>query len=311
VNTAKPQKQFVSEGVSIIGAGLMGSAYATRLSSLGVPVTISNRTRAKAEAVAKQLPNVNVAATLHDCVRATPNTLVACSPAPAAIGAICEQLAGVARDRHVMFIVDSGLPEARLMEELVFDKGGAASVTNVALFGAVMNVMQGAGALINASGKSVAAETIEERVLPLLGLFGAPTYHAGGTATAAAFAMGGHMAFMPTMYALMHYVAMMQKSGVDAKVATEYFQATNRTLIEGFVPMLAGAFGAHDYSLFLGSHQLFKDIHALVAETCKSLKIDDQLAQLMSRYHERAMKDAAVGTKSFHSVHEIIAKPAQ
>ncbi|HEY8072464.1 MAG TPA: NAD(P)-binding domain-containing protein [Labilithrix sp.] len=295
-----------AEGVSVVGTGTMGAAYIVRLSALGVPVTVWNRTAAKAAALAAAHRNVTVAETLLGCVQASRTVLVACSPTREAVGAVCEQLASAVRDKHVVFIVDAGLPQARMMEEILFEKGHAASVTNAALFGTAFAAMEGKGAVINASGRSVAADDVAARVVPFLGLFGATTYHPGGTAIASRFAMAGHMAFMPAFYALVHYVALMKKSGIDGNTALAYFQSTNRAMAEGFGPMLAAAFEKHDYSLFFGSHALFADIHDGVAETCKTEGVDARLAELMAEYHREAMREPAVAAKSFHSVHELI-----
>ncbi len=101
----------------------------------------------------------------------------------------------------------------------------------------------------------------------------------------------------------------MRQSGVDATTAVEYFQATNRTCVEGLVPLFAPTFQNRDYSAFGGSHQLFKDIQDLLVQTCTTLGVDHRLALLMSAYHERALGDPALASKSFHSVYEVICPP--
>ena len=305
-NPARAPKWLLDEGASVIGTGTMGAAYTARLARLGVPVTVFNRTAAKAAEVAKTYRGVKVADTVADCARASHTILVACSPTPAAISFACEQLAGVVRDRHVTFIVDSGLPQARLLEETLADKGKAATVTNVALFGTPYAVMEGTGAIVNASGRAASADVVGERVLPLLSLFGAASYHPGGTAAAAYFAMAGHAAYMPIVYGLMHYVALMSKSGVGSQVALEYFQTTAGAMASVFAPMLAAAFEKRDYSAFFFSHQLCKDVVDRLAETCKALNVDDRLARLMGDYHAKAMQEPALAGKSFQSAYEVI-----
>jgi 3-hydroxyisobutyrate dehydrogenase-like beta-hydroxyacid dehydrogenase len=306
---AQAPSWLITQGVSIIGTGVMGAAYATRLSALGVPVTVFNRTPAKAVELAKKLRNVKVAATASDCARATPNILVACSPTHECIAAICEQIGPAVRDRNVTFIVDSGLPQAKIMEDVLFERAKAASVTNAAMFGAAFAVVDGSGTLINASGKADKADTVTERVLPLLGLFGVTSYHAGGTATAAHFTMGGHLSFMPMFYGLMHYLAVMRRSGVSSQVALEFFQATGKAVLDGFAPLLAPAFESHDYgsSPYIASHQLGKEVYECVAETCRTLHVDDGLARLMLGYHERAMRDPRLAAQTFQSANDIIA----
>jgi 3-hydroxyisobutyrate dehydrogenase-like beta-hydroxyacid dehydrogenase len=299
-------KHLVTEGVSIIGVGLMGAAYTARLSALGVPVTVFNRTASKATDAAKANRNVRVAGTLSECAGASPTLVIACSPTAATIGSICEQLAGAVRDKHVTFVVDCGLAEAKLMEDVLFEKGRASAVTNAALFGTGASVVEGAGALINASGPTRSPDLVASRVLPLLQLFGACTHHPGGTATAAFFATAGHLAFMPIVYGLMHYCALMERSAVDPKSALAFFKASNGAMLEGYVPLLATFFEKHDYSAFFFSHQLARDIEANTAETCKAVGVDDRLARLFADYHEQAMRDSHTAPRSFHSVHELI-----
>jgi 3-hydroxyisobutyrate dehydrogenase-like beta-hydroxyacid dehydrogenase len=303
---AQAPSWLISQGVSVIAAGTMGAAYTARLSQLGVPVTVFNRTPSKAAELAKKHQNVKVAAGAADCARATPNVLVACAPTQSAIGSICEQISGAVWGRNVSFIVDAGLPQARSMEQVLFDRGRAASVTNCAMFGTAFAVMDGSGTLINASGKADKADTVTERVLPLLGLFGVVNYHAGGTATAAHFAMAGHMAFMPVFYGLMHYLAVIRRAGVSSQVALEYFQATGRAVLDGFAPLLAPSFESRDYSMFLASHQTAKDINDCLEETCRVLEVDEGLARLMRGYHERALRDPRLAAQSFQSVNDVI-----
>ena len=140
-------------------------------------------------------------------------------------------------------------------------------------------------------------------MLPLLSLFGAATYHAGGAASAAHFAMAGHAAYMPVAYGLMHYVALMSRSGIG--------QATVKAVADVYAPMLAPTFEKGDYATFFFSHETAKDIHDRLVETCNGLGIDDRLARLMARYHEQALQQPEVATKSFQSVYDVIRQPAK
>ncbi|MDP2957844.1 MAG: NAD(P)-binding domain-containing protein [Longimicrobiales bacterium] len=302
--------RLLADGVSVIGIGVMGAAYTARLSSLGVSVTIFNRTRSKAAEVARTHSNVTVAPSIADCVRASSILLVACSPTMEAIASLCNRLADgeLVRNKHVVFIVDGGLPQARTMDTVLFEKGGAASLTNVSLFGAAMNVMEGNG-VMNASGRARTEEGVTDLVMPLLRSFATVTYHTGGPETAALFAMGAHIAWMPLFYALSHYVAVMKKGGVDSSLALEFFQTVNRTMLE-YVPFLQSAFAKGDYSVYFGSHELIRDIMDSASETCTILDVDQKLTDLMSDYHQRAMRDPELAAKSWHSVYELIDRPS-
>ena len=298
-------ERLLADGVSVIGIGVMGTAYTARLSSLGVPVTVFNRTESKAAEVARTHSHVTVARSIEDCVQASSILLVACSPTMDAIAALCNRLADgqLVRNKHVVFIVDCGLPEARTMDVL-FEKGGAASLTNVSLFGGAMNVMEGNG-VMNASGRTHAEKSVTDLVMPLLRLFATVTYHPGGPETAALFAMAAHIAFMPLLYGLMHYVALMKNGGVDSSLALDFYQTVNRTMLD-YVPFLESAFAKNDYSAFFGSHQLIRDIMDSASETCTTFDVDHSLTDLMSEYHQRAMRDPELAAKSFHSVYQVI-----
>jgi len=302
-------EQLLAEGVSIIGIGVMGAAYAARLSSLGVPVTIFNRTGSKAVEVARAHSNVTVARSIEDCARASSTLLMACSPTMEAIASICDQLANkeLVRNKHVVFVVDCGLAPAKYMDEVVFKRGGAASVTNVSMMGGPAQVMEGTG-LMHASGRTSAEKSVTDLVLPLLKLFATATYHEGGCETASLFAIGGHLAVMPMLYALMHYLAIMKKSGMDAGTTIEFFQALNR-MVADMVPFFQRTLAARDYSTFFFSHQLMKDIMDAASETCRGLHVDDKLAALMAEYHQRAIRNPHLASKSFHSVYEVIDPP--
>jgi 3-hydroxyisobutyrate dehydrogenase-like beta-hydroxyacid dehydrogenase len=299
--------RLLAGGVSIVGIGVMGAAYAARLSSLGVPVTIFNRTGSKAEDVGRAHANVAVARSIEDCSRATDIVLVACSPTMEAISSICHRLAdgGLVQDKHVVFIVDGGLAQARTMDAVVFDKGGAASLTNVSLFGAAANVMEGSG-FVNASGRTRADESLTHLVMPLLRLFATVTYHPGGPETAALFAMAGHVGCMPLFYGFLHYVALMKHAEVDSSVAYDFFQTLNRATLELFVPFLHSAVTGNDYSIYMGSHQLMRDIMDSASETCRTLNIDPKLTDLMSEYHQRALSDPELAAKSYHCLYGLI-----
>ena len=132
------------------------------------------------------------------------------------------------------------------------------------------------------------------------------TYHEGGPEIAATFAMGGHMAFLPVTYALMHYLPMMAKGGVDPAAALSYFQLLTKTSVEGYGPMLQQVFAKRDYSLVIASHQLITEILEAVSETCRDQGIDGKLAALMADYHRRAMKDPELASKTFTSAYEVV-----
>ena len=97
---------------------------------------------------------------------------------------------------------------------------------------------------------------------------------------------------------------------MDSSLALDFFLTLNRATLDLFVPFLQSAFVKSDYSVFLGSHQLLKDIMDSASETCRSLGVDEKLTELMSEYHQRAMRDPELAAKSCHSVYQLIDRPS-
>lgn len=294
-------------GVAILGIGVMGAAYAARLSSLGIPTTLYNRTRSKAEHAAAGKKSATVVGSVEEAARASDTILVACSPTLEAIRALCDPLVekGLVKGKHVVFIVDAGTSAAKYMEAALHEHGNAASVVNVAMFGTCFDAMQGGTFAMNASGLAT-KEALDGTILPLLKLFGTVTFHEGGPRVASIFAMAMHASFLPFLYGQMHYVALMQKGGVDPATAMQYFKQFNAITLEGFAPMLASLFEKRDYSVFFFSHGLVKGICDELRATCDELGVDGKLAALFAEYHERAMRDPRIAAKAGTSVYDVI-----
>ena len=304
----KASENLLRSGVAVVGGGLMGSAYTTRLAALGVPVTVYNRTRAKAEALAKDKPGVTVAASLEDCAKRDV-LLFACSPTLGAVTSLVEGLRteGRLEGKHLVFILDAGHDVARYIDDKAFGSGGAKSAVFVAMFGSAFDVMKGTGGHMNVSGHTRSPAALRSDVAPLLDQFGEATYHEGSATIASTYAMAGHIAFLPIVYAQMHYQAMMERGGVDRQMALAYFQLLGRTIVEGYAPLLAGAYAAHDYSLFIASHGTALDILRAVSATAVEMGIDPRLSALMARYHEAALEDPRIAPAAFTSAYELIA----
>ena len=304
----KASENLVRNGVAIVGCGLMGSAYATRLAALGVPVTVFNRTREKAEALAKEKTQITVARSLEECAKRDV-ILFACSPTLEAVTSLVGDLRSKGRieGKTLVFILDAGHDVARYIDEQAFASGGARCTAFVAMFGSAFDVIKGAGGYMNVSGFARSPAALQGDVAPLLDLFGESTYHEGSATIASTFAMAGHVAFLPIVYAQMHYHAMMERGGVDPKASLAYFQLLGRVLGEGYAPLLQGAYAARDYSLFIASHRTVADILRAVTATSHEMRIDARLSTLMTRYHEAALEDPRVANAAFTSAYELIA----
>lgn len=253
---------------------------------------------------------MSVARSTAEAVAAREVILVACSPTLDALRALFDPLVDEGRlgGKHLVCIVDAGVATARYLDEVLHERGGAASVVNVALFGTMYNVLHLGGAVLNASGRLRSREAWEAAIAPLLRHFGDVAWHDAGARTAALFAWAGHLAFLPAAYALMHFQALIARGGVDGATALAYFQATNRAVIDVYAPLLARAFDARDHSMFFFSHETARHICTEAAETCRELGVDDGLARLLAGYHERA--GASGAPANFTAAYEVIAPVA-
>jgi hypothetical protein len=92
----------------------------------------------------------------------------------------------------------------------------------------------------------------------------------------------------------------------DARRDYLLFQTLNRATLDLYVPFLHSAFTENDYSIYLGSHKLIRDIADSASETCRTLDVDQKLNELMSEYHQRAMGDPKIAAESYHSVYKVI-----
>lgn len=112
----------MSSDVSVIGCGNMGSALIRTLRDAGNEVTIWNRTRKKAEALAG--PRVRVADSVREALEASPTTLVSLTSYEASHSLLDE--AREALEGRTLVQLSSGLPDAaRDLDRLVTGAGGA------------------------------------------------------------------------------------------------------------------------------------------------------------------------------------------
>lgn len=108
--------------VSVIGCGNMGSALIETLRDVGNEVTIWNRTRKKAEALAG--PRVTVANSVREALEASPTTLVSITSYEASHSLLEEAREAIEGRRLVQ--LSSGLPDAaRELSRLVTRVSGA------------------------------------------------------------------------------------------------------------------------------------------------------------------------------------------
>jgi 3-hydroxyisobutyrate dehydrogenase-like beta-hydroxyacid dehydrogenase len=144
----------MSENISVLGLGLMGTALAESLLAAGHQVTVWNRTPAKAEPLLAK--GAKQAATPEEAVAASPLVIVCLLDYPS----VESTLAGAPLEGRVVANLTTGRPaEAREMAAWVAERGGEY------LDGGIMAVPQmiaQPGALILYSGSQAAFDRHEE-----------------------------------------------------------------------------------------------------------------------------------------------------
>ncbi|MDQ1686354.1 MAG: 3-hydroxyisobutyrate dehydrogenase [Frankiaceae bacterium] len=152
----------MKQAVSIIGAGAMGSAIASRLLGLGYPVTVWNRTAARVEPLAAQ--GATVAGSPAAAVSAARVSLVLVSDAAAAL-ALTTAADGIAAadldGRVVVQMSTIGVPgvveqQSRLPAGVLLDAPVLGSVGEAA--GGTLTVLVGGDAAVVNVGRTVLAD---------------------------------------------------------------------------------------------------------------------------------------------------------
>ncbi|WP_043624538.1 NAD(P)-dependent oxidoreductase [Nonomuraea candida] len=143
----------MSENISILGLGLMGTALAESLLAAGHQVTVWNRTPAKAEALAAK--GAKQAATPEEAVAASPFVIVCLLDYPSVLAT----LDGIPLDGRIIANLTTGRPkEARETAAWVAERGGEYLAGGIM---AVPQMIAQPGALILYSGSKTAFDRYE------------------------------------------------------------------------------------------------------------------------------------------------------
>lgn len=209
-----------SPGVAVIGTGRMGGAMAVRLAEAGFDVTVFNRTRAKAEAVAAR-SGATVAATAREAAAAAGTVLVslaADTAVTAAYGGDDGLVAGL-RPGCVVLETSTVAPETvQTLHTLVGRRG--ATLLDAPVSGSVVFVEQGR-LTVMAGGPADALE----RARPVLDVLAAKVFHMGAPGAGAATKLAVNALLHALNQGLSEALVLAERAGVARESAYDVFSA--------------------------------------------------------------------------------------
>ena len=203
--------------VAFIGTGRMGAAMVRRISDAGFPVSVYNRTRAKAEALASA--KVSVADTAREAASAADVVLVSLADDEAVLAAYGGSdglIAGLADGTVVADTSTVSPATPRGLEPEVRAAGAALLDTPVS--GSVPTVEQG-GLTIMAGGDASALD----RIRPVFEPIAARIVHLGGLGAGATMKLAVNSIVHALNIALSEALVLAERSGIDREAAYDVF----------------------------------------------------------------------------------------
>ncbi|NDL55938.1 NAD(P)-dependent oxidoreductase [Phytoactinopolyspora mesophila] len=292
-------KETTKKPVTVLGLGDMGAALANALLENGHPVTVWNRSQAKADPlVAKGAAR---GSTVADAISASPLVLV-CLLDHASVHAVLDPAADGLAGR-VLVNVTSGSPdEAR-------ELAGWAAGQNVKGFldGGIMaipSMIGGPGALVLYSGSRAAFEAHEET----LGAMGAATFVGDDAGLAPLL----DLAMLAGMYGMfggfLQAMAFIGTERVEPEEFTTSLLIPWLQAMTGALPEMARQIAAGDYSS-TGSSLAMQTSGVGFVAFSESLGVSGELMAPLERLMKQRVADGH-GDDDLSSVVELIAKPS-
>lgn len=210
-----------ADRVAVVGTGRMGGAMVGRISGAGFPVTVYNRTRDKAEAVADRY-GASVAATAREAVTGADVVLVSLADDDAAreaYGGPDGLVAGLAAGAVV---ADTSTVSPSTPQSLEADvRAAGATLLDTPVSGSVPTVEQG-GLTIMAGGDPAALD----RVRPVLEPIAAKVVHLGPLGSGATMKLALNSIVHALDVALSEALVMAERAGVDREAAYDVIAAS-------------------------------------------------------------------------------------
>lgn len=243
--------------VGWIGTGRMGTALAGRLLAAGVEVTVQNRTRAKAEALAAR--GARVAA--EPAELADRQVVFTCVDVPASLLAVADALLGAAGSRPSPgVLVDCSTVDADTGLELRRRAGEAGWAVLAAPVSGNAGAVEAGTATLVVSGP----EDVYQEVSALIGVLGRAVTYAGEGEAARTLKLAHNLFLGVVAQALAETAVLAQASGVPRGTYLEFIN--NSVLGSGFSRYKTHALTGLDFTPTFTTRLLRKDFDLGLAQ---------------------------------------------
>lgn len=267
--------------IGFLGAGLMGGGMAHNLIRKGHSVRVYNRTRAKAEEVAR------VGGTVADCpadaVRGA-DVVVTMLADPSALMAVMEGEQGVfaAIERGATLIDSSTVSPSTTLEILKRVRAKGADMLDAPVMGSKNEAENGTLGFIIGGDK----ETLE-RVRDVLECMGRIN-HIGGNGKGANAKLVANLIVACTLQAFNEGMVLATKAGVDPEAMLEVILGSRAR--SGIIEMKAPQIMKRDFTPFFPLQLMGKDMR-LAVETAESLGLQLPLVATLKEFYANCLAD--------------------
>ncbi len=208
--------------VAVVGTGRMGGAMAGRIAAAGHSLTVWNRSRDKAEAVAAGLPGVVVAGTARDAAAAADVVVVSLADDRAAASAYRGDDGLLAGLRPGTVVADTSTLAPETIRRLGEDAGATgAQLADTPVSGSVASI-EGGAVLVMAGGDTDAVE----RARPVLESFAQRIILLGPLGSGSTMKLAVNALVFGLNQALAEALVLAERAGVGRSLAYEVFASS-------------------------------------------------------------------------------------
>lgn len=208
--------------VAVVGTGRMGGAMAGRIAAAGHSLTVWNRSRDKAEAVAAGLPGVVVAGTARDAAAAADVVVVSLADDRAAASAYRGDDGLLAGLRPGVVVADTSTLAPETIRRLGEEAGATgAQLADTPVSGSVASI-DGGAVLVMAGGETDAVE----RARPALESFAQRIILLGPLGSGSTMKLAVNALVFGLNQALAEALVLAERAGVERSLAYEVFASS-------------------------------------------------------------------------------------
>lgn len=274
--------------IGFIGTGLMGSGMARRLIRHGHALRIYNRTRSKAEEVARL--GGYVADSPADAARGAEVVVTMLSDPPALLGVV-EGADGILATlpRGAVLIDSSTVSPPTTLRVRGLLEGKGADMLDAPVFGSKNEAERGELGFIVGGERAVL-----DRVQPVLDAMGR-TLHVGGNGMGAYAKLVVNLVIAGTLQAFNEGMVLATRAGIDPEAMAQILLSSRAR--SGIIEMKAPQVLRRDFSPFFPLQLMAKDMR-LVLETAASLGLELPVASALGEVYSACLA-AGLGGEDF------------